>query len=181
MTIPLSRSSDEAHLYMELHPCPCGESDFGRVSSVAEVHGEWRVRYTGRCVECGRERAFEFRQPEHLTEPEDGAWAAGDAPSELLDAGEWLFVADTYGSVPTDRTELSDSGRDQLRTDLRAAAAALDEVLKFLPDGVDVLPEAACWSDRGRQVRDAEPGRLRRFRVTAARDTYRALLADLDR
>ncbi len=112
MTPPLTRSSDEAHLYMGLHPCVCGETDFGTTSSVAEDGGGWLVRYTGRCVECGRDRSFEFRQPEHLVVPADGAWAA-------------------------------------------------------------------FWSQRGRQVRDAQPGRFRRLRLEAARDTYRALLAEL--
>ena len=167
MTVPLARSSEEAHLYMELHPCACGEADLDAVSSVGRVDGDWISRYTGRCVECRRERVFEFRQPEELAVPGEGAWAAGAQPSELLDAGEWLFVADAYGSAETD-------AGPQVRTDLLAAAAALDEVLKFLPDGADEVPESAFWSVRGRAVRAAEPGRFRRARLEAARGVYRS-------
>ena len=177
MTAPLARTNEEAHLYMELRPCDCGEPDFDAASSVAQVGGSWVSRYAGRCTACGRERVFEFRQPDELTVPTDGAWAPGPQPSELLDAGEWLLVADAYGSTDTDPAGLSTIAREQARTDLAAAAAALDEVLKFLPAGADEVPEPAFWSAQGRAVRDAEPGRFRRVRLEAARQVYRTALA----
>ncbi len=172
MTAPLARTNEEAHLYMELHPCECGEADFDAVSSVARVAGVWISRYSGRCVECGRERVFEFRQPEEIALPGEGAWAPDPQPSELLDAGEWLFVADTYGSTGPDPGP-------RVRTDLLAAAAALDEVLKFLPEGADEVPESAFWSARGRAVRDAEPERFRRIRLEAAWGVYHAAVTTL--
>jgi len=179
MTVPpLARTNEEAHLYMELHPCVCGEADFEPTSSVAQVGGAWISRYTGWCTGCGRERAFEFRQPDDIAVPADGAWAPGTQPSELLDAGEWLLVADAYGSTGSDPAGLSPAQREQVRTDLVAAAAALDEVLKFLPAGGDEVPPEAFRSARGRAVRDAEPGRFRRVRLEAARQVYRAALDD---
>lgn len=154
---------------MELHPCPaCGEPEFDAVSAVRETGAGWVVRYAGACVECGRERVFEFRQPGETRVPDEGAWAPGGEPSELLDAGEWLFVADTYASAP--------AGPEASTVDLRAAAAALDEVLKFLPDGAAALPDEAFWSERGQAVRAAEPGRFSRVRLLAARATYAQLL-----
>jgi hypothetical protein len=177
VTVPLARTNDEAHLYMELRPCVCGETDFDATSSVTQVGGSWISRYAGRCTECGRERVFEFRQPDEITVPTDGAWAPGAQPSELLDAGEWLVVADAYGSTDADPAGLSTTAQEQVRTDLAAAAAALDEVLKFLPAGADQVPESAFWSAQGRAVRDAEPGRFRRARIEAARQVYRTALA----
>ena len=177
VTAPLARTNEEAHLYMELRPCVCGETDFDATSSVAQVGGSWVSRYAGRCAECDRERVFEFRQPDEIAVPADGSWAPGAAPSELLDAGEWLLVADAYGSSDADPAGLSTTAREQVRTDLAAAAAALDEVLKFLPAGADEVPEPAFWSAQGRAVRDAEPGRFRRVRLEAARRVYRTALA----
>ncbi|MEJ3743603.1 hypothetical protein WEI85_09970 [Actinomycetes bacterium KLBMP 9797] len=172
MAAPLARTHEEAHLYMELHPCPaCGEPEFDAASAVRETDAGWLVRYAGVCVQCGRARAFEFRQPDEMRPPAEGAWASGAEPSELLDAGEWLFVADTYASAPAG----ADSGASIV--DLRSAAAALDEVLKFLPDGAAALPDEAFWSARGRAVRAAEPGRFSRVRLLAARATYARLLA----
>ncbi|MFD1325507.1 hypothetical protein [Micromonospora sonneratiae] len=180
MAPPLARTNEEAHLYLELHPCPCGEADFGATSSVTMVDGNWIVRYSGRCVECDRPRSFEFRQPEELAVPDEGEWAPGQQPSELLDAGEWLWVADTYGSVPVGAEGLSDAQREQVRVDLVAARAAIDEVRKFLPDTAAEVPDDAFWSYRGREVRAAEPGRFGRLRLDAARAAYERSLAELD-
>lgn len=181
MAPPLARTHEEVHLFFELNPCPCGVADFGATSAVTPVGGDWLVRYTGRCVACGRPRAFEFRQPAELAVPDDGEWAPGDAPSELIDAGEWLWVADTYGGDPADLTGLAGPEREQARIDLLAARGAVDEVRKFLPDAAAEVPEDAFWSYRGRRMRVAEPGRFSRVRLDAALSTYERLLADLDR
>ncbi|MFG1889043.1 hypothetical protein ACGFIR_14365 [Micromonospora sp. NPDC049051] len=181
MAPPLARTHEETYLYFELHPCPCGEVDFGSTSSLELVDDEWIVRYTGQCVACGRPRGFEFRQPDEPTAPDDGEWAPGREPSQLLDAGEWLWVADVYGSVPAELDGLSDAEREQARTDLLAARAAIDEVLKFLPARAAEVPQDAFWSYRGRVVRTAEPGRFGRVRLEAARAAYDRALAEFDR
>jgi hypothetical protein len=166
MPPPLARTAAEAHLFMDLRPCRCGESAFDRRSAVVEVEGDLATHYSGACARCGAAREFLFRLPEEIPPPVAGAVRrfGGDAPSELLDAGEWLAVADDH------------AGRDDAAT----AAAAMDEVLKFLPVGADTVPDAALWSDRGRAVHAAEPGRFRRARLEAVRDTYRALAGDGD-
>ena len=61
--------------------------------------------------------------------------------------------------------------------DLDIARAALEEVIKFLPDGADSVPDNAFWTERGRAVRDREPGRFRRARLAAVLDVYRKQLA----
>jgi hypothetical protein len=181
MAPPLARTNEEAHLFLELHPCPCGEPDFEPTSSLTQVGDGWICRYSGECVRCGRPRAYEFRQPAEIVVPDETVWADGDQPSELLDAGEWLWVADTYASRSTDHTNLSESARRQLRTDLLAARAAVLEVLKFLPAGANEVPDTAFWSERGRAVRGAEPGRFGRLRLDAARTAYDRMLADPER
>src|SRR5688500_13011920 len=97
MVLPVARTNAEAHLYMDLHPCACGEIRFPRTSSVVtSPDGVLASRYAGTCPQDGTEREFLFRLPERvLAPPLDGAvMYGGSEPSELIDPGEWLSVAD---------------------------------------------------------------------------------------
>ena len=80
---------------------------------------------------------------------------------------------------PADPAELDPDEREDLREDLESSAAAVDEVLKFLPDGAETAPESAFWSVRGRAIRQAEPGRFDRYWLEARRDAYLAGAAAL--
>src|SRR5919106_2874637 len=57
----VSRSTEESHLYMYLHPCECGEDDFEwRDHEIVSGNG-WLVSiYSGECGRCGKPRSFEF-------------------------------------------------------------------------------------------------------------------------
>jgi hypothetical protein len=149
MILPPSRTSAEAHLYMDLRPCSCGETRFARQSAVVALEdGDLAARYTGACPACGQPREFTFRLPaEPAVAPAGGFRYGGDEPSQPL------------------------AGIELIR-----AVAALDEVLKFIPPGEDVVPAAACTSEWGRDLRRREPGRFRRGRLTAVRDTYAGML-----
>lgn len=177
MPPPLAHSTEEIELYLRLHPCECGESEPGG-SSVRRVDGGWVVRYSQDCAGCGRPRVREFRLPELAS---GAVWSDSADPSELLDAGEWCWVADSYGRGPADLTRLTEDEHVRARADRRAAAAAIDEVLKFLPDGADEVPDSAFWSDRGRAVRERDPDRFSRLRLEASRAAYRRLLAEAER
>ncbi len=179
--LPLARTNLEAHLYMDLHPCECGATDFDRQSSVIEEGGDLASRYTGTCPNCGRTREFVFRLPADILVPTPGQPRyGGDQPSELIDPGEWLAVADAYAkSAELPGPGMDERRREQSRIALARAAAALDEVLKFVPPGADAVPESAFWTERGRRVRAADPGRFGVTRVGAVRDAYRRMLDEL--
>jgi len=183
MVLPLARTNAEAHLYMDLHPCGCGEIRFARASSVITTpDGELASRYVGTCPQDGAAREFLFRLPERvLSPPRAGAVRyGGPEPSELIDPGEWLGVADACArSVPADTSALTADGLATARTMLTHAAAAIDEVLKFIPAGAERVPEEAFTSDRGRASFAKEPGRFRRPRLEAVRDTYRTIAAQM--
>lgn len=181
MALPLARTNAEAHLFMDLRPCRCGEVTFDRQSVVVEAEGDLASHYSGPCARCGVPREFLFRLPEHILVPAaDEVRFGGDDPSELLDPGEWLWVADAYaGRGPAEISQLGDDERSAAREDLATAAAAMEEVLKFIPPGADAVPTSGFWSDRGRAVHASEPGRFRRSRLEAVRDTYRQLLAGI--
>lgn len=163
----VARTRDEAHLYLDLHPCDrCGSVDVTWRNELVNVAGELVSRYSGTCPGCALKREFLFGLPEHEVVPQGYPTFGGTEPSRLLDAGEWLWVADvTAASIGAD-----DSGDA-----VAIAIAAIEEVVKFIPPGQDEVPEAAFWSDGGRQVRDSDPARFRREQLLVFRETCRDL------
>ncbi|GAA1572252.1 hypothetical protein GCM10009789_27260 [Kribbella sancticallisti] len=162
----IARTDDEALLYLDLQPCPdCGSIDTPWEQGLSDEDGELVSSYYGICSGCQAEREYLFGLPEHETAgpfPNFG----GPEPSELLDAGQWLQVADRSAeSVPEDR--------DEATVVLRIARAAVEEVLKFVPPGTDAVPAEAFWTDEGAAVRTAGPDRFRLERLLVIRDAYR--------
>ncbi|MEU4621906.1 hypothetical protein AB0G04_18270 [Actinoplanes sp. NPDC023801] len=161
--IGLVRSVAEAHLFMHLHPCDvCGEEAFERHFGVVVVDGEPCSRYTGTCPDCGSPREFTFRLPEEPLIPDQGEPCFGvERPSELLDAGEWLWVADTIAdSTPADPAGMDAQERQRAHYDLLTAAAAVAEARKFVAFGAEAVSPEALWSLAGQAVYEAEPGRF---------------------
>ncbi|MEV0381331.1 hypothetical protein [Nonomuraea sp. NPDC050643] len=171
MAFAVARTRDEAHLYLDLHPCACGSVETTWDSGLVSAGGELANRYSGACESCGRAREYLFGLPEKPVMPAGYPTFGGAEASQLLDAGEWLWVADlTAGNVPVD-------DRAEARRTLAVAAAAVEEVVKFIPPGADEVPDDGFWSDRGQGVRAAEPGRFQLDRLLIVRDTYRELKA----
>ncbi|GIG57042.1 hypothetical protein Lfu02_14140 [Longispora fulva] len=178
MSLLLARTNAEAHLYMELQPCgTCGATEFHPRSSVVMAEGDLASRYHGACPNCGTEREYTFRIPEDIIFPEaDRVRFGADEPSELLDPGDWLWVADLYTRhTPADPGGLPDADRARFGRDLATAVAAIEEVLKFVPAGADQVPPEAFFSERGREVYATEPGRFRAARLKAVEYAYREL------
>ncbi|ROO63332.1 hypothetical protein EDC02_5354 [Micromonospora sp. Llam0] len=191
VVLPAARSSAEARLYVELHPCDCSEARFEpQVEVVALADGDLATRYHGSCAGCGTAREFLFRLPAEPVRPSAGTAFSygGPEPSQLIDPGEWIAVADRYAAlVPADFATAGPAGADPVTLDpvqrrrataaLSRAVAALDEVLKFVPADADEVPSDTVTSEVGRRMRRRGPGRFRRDRLTALRDTYTTLLS----
>lgn len=153
---------------MDLRPCDCGEVQFERRSSLVASDDNLIRIYRGTCPRCGKAREFRFRLPEHPL-ASGGEPAFGDErPSELLDPGEWMLVAEQHAQ----RTPAT-------RRDVGIARAAMFEILKFMAPGDDEVPEQAFTSERGRALRDREAGRFRRARLEAVLATYDQLLSSI--
>ena len=155
----IARTSAEAALYLELSPCPdCGstETDW-QDQQTAEV-----LSCTGACTGCGALREYLFSKPLHAY---DGF--GGPEPSELIDAGQWLELADRIaGQVAAD--ERSDEAREAMAV----ARQAVEEVIKFVPPTADAVLDEAFWTEAGRAVRALDPGRFRLERLLVIRDSY---------
>ncbi|BCJ46590.1 hypothetical protein GCM10010168_38870 [Actinoplanes ianthinogenes] len=169
MRIPFARTSAETTLFLELSPCSCGNGEFpGRglpwSASVLAVGAENTLRYDWDCPGCGRYRQYLFRAPrEPEPFPRAGEmfrWGDGATPSQLLDPGQWMLVADRYA-----------------RTDGVRAAAAVDEVLLFVRKrmlgGGWSVPRSAFRTAAGRARYRRAPREFTRDRLESARNGYR--------
>jgi hypothetical protein len=162
---------------MDLNPCRCGEVEFEPQHWLEQVSDQLVANYQGACPGCGTERSFRFElDPE--PPPPPPAYG-GDKPSELIDPGQFLWVAEELaGTVPADPRELTDAEeREDAVEALETSVAALEEVLKFVPPGADAVPEEAFTAPEGWMVYQEEPGRFRRDRLRAVLVTYRDMLA----
>jgi len=152
MPLPYARSFAEQYLYMELHPCQCGESLITAKShALLQAEQGLADQHTGICTGCGRNRRFVFRVPGLA--PQHSDRYGGPEPSQIVDAGEWRLISLAYmGELDNVRDR-----PDQLREVLQVALAAYQEMLKFIPPGQQEMPESAFFTERGRQIKVGEP------------------------
>ncbi|GIE87055.1 hypothetical protein [Actinoplanes regularis] len=169
MPIPLARTAAETNLFLELHPCPCGDGAFPGhglpwSTSVLAVGAENTVRYAWDCPGCGQRREYDFRtpgEPGPITRAgEIFRWGDGVTPSQLLDPGQWMLVADRFAA--------EDGAR---------AAAAIDEVLLFVRRGPVlrryVVPRSAFRTPSGRARYRRDRGEFSRKSLECTRDGFR--------
>jgi len=152
---------------MALHPCgSCGDEAFAATLRMSPADGSIVTRYVGPCRTCHAERDFRFRIDDEGASP---PLAAGEPefgrtePSGLIDAGQWLRCADRIlAATPSSVLGVSEEEWRERRYLFKAAAESVAEVLKFVPDGADAVPERSFWTDDGRAERDRAPDRFRR-------------------
>ena len=187
MSFPYARTYDEVNLYMSLRPCVCGETEFEEQTSERIRLGALQAeRFDCYCLGCARLREFTFQMSDRPREVSfEVRFGPDDEPSRLIDAGEWLAVSQLYGAAATG--VLDEGGiesADELAAvyyTLTSAIAALDEVVKFIPDDVDVVPEGAFWTPGGRAVWEADRSPFTRESLAAGRERLVDRLAEFER
>jgi hypothetical protein len=165
----VARSVAEAHLYLDLR----GASRSDRPSRL-ELRGDDLVTvYEADCE--GVRRRFEFLIPN--PEARSGTYGDGE-PSTVIGPGEFLAWSDHVArTVPADPAGLGTADRAEARRRLEVAADCVEEVVKFIPADADTVPADAFRSAFDQSVRELEPGRFSRDRLTAIAQTYRRLAA----
>jgi hypothetical protein len=177
----VARSAPECRLYLDLHPCSCGETAFDvRHTLRTGPDGALLAVYEGPCSRCGLPRRFVFAL-DPATPPPPPAYG-GPRPSQIICPGQFALAADRAASS----AELVPAGapparRAQSREALARAVAAQQEVVKFVPAGSDEVPAGAFTSPEGRALYAREPGRFRRSRLEAVAAAYRDALSSHDR
>ncbi|MGW6197221.1 hypothetical protein ACWF0M_13845 [Kribbella sp. NPDC055110] len=163
--LPVARTRDEARLYLDLTPCACGEVDAAWQHATGLLDGELVSVYDGTCPQCDAEREYTFALPERETAA-DYPNFGGAEPSQLIDPGRWMALADQLaGNLPADDPET-------LTQALQFAAAAVAEVVKFIPPTATAVPADAFWTPEGQAIFNAEPSRFHRARLEITRQTY---------
>jgi hypothetical protein len=141
----------------------CGGVGFAGTSVVLLIDEQVHERHTGPCQWCGQPREFLFRVPNDHEVRLDPADFGGPQPSELLDPGEWMAVAEMAASRPGGSAP----------EDFALAAAAVEEALKFLPPDSDEIPARAFHSRVGREAYARMPERYTRGRLGAIAAAFR--------
>ncbi|GAB2934354.1 hypothetical protein GCM10027280_22690 [Micromonospora polyrhachis] len=180
-----ARTYAEIHTYLDTHPCRCGSVEFSRDQMAVLTSDENGVvvGYSGPCDDCALPRDQVFRLPQRPGSLPGEPWRFSypeDGPSELLDPGQWVAVSQAYAVLADEMLaalammadpEGEDNGAvgepdptewEAVVTMLTMSVYALDEVVKFLPPGVEELPGSACWSANGHEVRRTSPEWFRR-------------------
>jgi hypothetical protein len=175
----IARSMQEAHLYMDLHPCVCGAESFERSHRLEQRDGAMIAVYEGVCPQCGRTRTFEFRMSDELP-PAPPAFG-GPEPSRIIDPGEFMWISDEVGTDAGLRAlNTPPAEQRRHRAGVAYALAALEEVLKFLPEGVDRIPEELFTSERGREVYRKNPSRFGREWLLDSLERKQRILKGID-
>jgi hypothetical protein len=164
--IAVARSRDEAWLFLELTACGCGAVAAEWRHGTGLVDGELVSVYDAICPACGADREYMFALPDHET-PGTYPNFGGTEPSQLIDAGRWLALADQLaGSLPADDPETVTQA-------MNLAAAAVAEVIKFIPPGATAVPPDAFWTPEGQATRAEDPARFTLPRLQITHATYR--------
>jgi hypothetical protein len=173
----VARSSPECHLYMQLHPCSCGDTRSPRKHRLLSTDDGLVAHYDEPCPACGKPRVFDFQLDPEIP---PGVKFGGANPSTIIDAGQFLAEADRAArSVPGDTSTLDADDRTRARLELQRAVDALEEVIKFVPDGADRVPAESLFTGAGKEIYLREPGRFRKARLEAVLGVYRELAAKL--
>ncbi len=169
-----ARTVEEAFLYLDLHPCVCGQVQFDGTHELLVGENGTVLRLTGKCPSCDAERRYEFT----LESVADQAGAR--KPSTLLDAAEFVWLSDRAADrVPVDTGALSPVEVETARADLERAVELLDEVVAFIPEGATEVPPSLITSTTGKVLLVAEPGRFQLAELTQRIGLYQRKIAQL--
>jgi hypothetical protein len=180
-TILPIRSIAEEHLYMDFHPCVCGEADWSNLKQGLNLLGPTMASvFAGPCRRCGTPREFLFQVLEPSAQPRAGSFG-GPEPSAILDPGQFLTASDLWAkAVPGSAAGLDKTARRKAGASLGMAIAALEEVLKFIPPGAQEIPPQSFRSAESERMRSEMPGQFRRIRLEARLQAYRQALQQFD-
>jgi hypothetical protein len=159
----VARSSLECRLFIELDVCACGQTPGELAHRLVSRDERLVALYEGTCARCGRSLEYAFPLADEIVAADK---FGGAAPSQLIDAGQFLRESDRAVR------RVMDSPAPQNLYWLGRAIACLEEVLKWIPDGEERPPAEAFFTEDGLRFSLEEPGRFRRPRLRAVLAAY---------
>ena len=167
MAVLRARSFAEAREYMIVAMSDC-DREVSIERTATFTHGDQLASsFLARCA-GGPTREFTFTVDPPARDEQPLLFATGSQPSELLDAGQWYAVVNRYVAQAQQAQQRMTTGHMDEPTvtafldSFGNARAAAVEVLKFIPGGQQVPPDAAFWSEYGQAVRRAQAEQLTR-------------------
>ena len=170
-TVPYARTLVEAYLYISLTTSAEGlgedvPRDPRAATTLTEGQDAWTLRYEGggRLIELLVRYATE-------DEARRADLRFGSGVSELIDAGQWLQVAAVYArralreGLFYAQEPTGAEGFQSIVEGWELARDATVEAAKFLPPGVDEVPDGALWTPMGAAARQESPERFTRDRL----------------
>ncbi|WP_238016522.1 hypothetical protein KZZ52_27830 [Dactylosporangium sp. AC04546] len=169
-----ARSRVECLLYIELHPCPCGQADVDWARPrESRIDGRRAATFDGDCHGCGTSRGFQFHLPD---EPVAPPAFGGAEPSRIIGPHEFLALGRrAEAAVAGDPARLPIASAEAALHVLTVAIAAHEEVVKFIPPDGPAVPREAFTSDAARSAFDHAPDGYDRAALTARLADYRTL------
>jgi uncharacterized protein YjbI with pentapeptide repeats len=174
------RTVAEEHLYMECHPCPCGDRRRPDGHKLEMRGQEMYSLHFGKCPACGRDRTFEFVVAPFAMLRDDLNLGAGN-PSTILDPGQFLAASDRLAKeVDPDRAaRQTGEARAWARRTMRRAAYCVLEAEKFIPERGEEVPAGVFHSKEGAELRLARATAFKKERLQARRVAYQTVAAQL--
>src|SRR5262245_40061628 len=106
--------------------------------------------YDGVCARCRRTWTFEFVLDTDIALI---GMFGGARPSQIIDSGQFLAVADAAAlAVPAEVNRFDNLSRQRARALMLRAVAAIEEVIKHIPQGADRVAADSLFSALGKQV-----------------------------
>ncbi len=181
-TIHVVHSQAELRLYLSARACQCG----GKLGTRRKYRSQLRAakgkrvitrvidRYVTVCRRCRDEVQFAFDISEPVTNPKASlpyVLNPTSKPSEVIDAGHWLNLA--YGYFEAALEAQFEGDPTACRDLALTAAAAIEEVLKFYPEGRSLPPTSAFFTPDSLNNFQQQSQLFHRDVLRGLRDVYR--------
>ena len=180
------RSLEEGYEFASLQPCACGVTDEPAADlAVTELApGSYRLDFS--CRGCARQRELTVTLTERLNQPgEEFAYSRSGRPSQIIDGGGWIAILHRYFTASMSAVDMlageppDDVLAPVLARSLVRAAAAAEEALALLPEGVDALPDEQVSTAAARELRARRPALFTREVMAAGPARCREQLTEV--
>ncbi|MFI7663709.1 hypothetical protein [Nocardia sp. NPDC049526] len=171
--MPTARTLAEAQIYLSLLAAAENVDASPPQTSLTEGEHAWTMHSTFGDVEIRYDSEAACRRL-------DVRFGLGVSP--LVDAGQWILISGTFARRALD-ADLAYQGnpeqdRKTVEMNWQFAADAIDEAIKFLPEGTDRLPASAFWSEQGEQLQRDQPEQITRAQLFDDLEYYTGTLED---